>query len=166
MRAKAIRVAAFVAFATFNTFSSVGCGPTVAVEQAVAISLVDSGWYDGGIINGQNKLVPAAQVSVKNTSDQKLILLQINSLFRQVDATEEWGSAFVTAAGSEGLAPGESKTLLLKSNNGYTGTGETRQEMLKNSHFVDAKVEVFAKYASLQWKKLGEYSVTRQLMEK
>jgi hypothetical protein len=143
-----------------------GCGPTLDISKALTIDLVDSGWYDGGIVNGQNKLVPAARVTVKNVSDQKLVQLQINSLFRQVNATEEWGSAFLTAAGSDGLAPGETKTVFLKSNNGYTGSGETRQEMLANGHFVDAKVEVFAKYASTQWKKLTEYPITRQLLEK
>lgn len=142
------------------------CGPTLAVGEAIAISVAGSGWYDAGIVNGQNKLVPAVSVSIKNVSDRKLLLLQVNSLFRQVNATEEWGSAFVTAAGSEGLAPGETKTVLLKSNNGYTGSGETRQEMLQNGHFVDAKVEVFVKYASLQWVKMGEYPITRQLLEK
>jgi hypothetical protein len=110
--------------------------------------------------------VPAVTVTIKNNSDRTLGLLQLNSLFRQANATEEWGSAFLTAAGSEGLGPGASKTLTLKSNNGYTGTGETRQEMLANSHFVDAKVELFAKYGSTQWKKLGVYPVTRQLIEK
>ena len=29
--------------------------------------------------------------------------------------------------------------------------------MLRNSHFVDAEVELFAKYASEQWKRVGEY---------
>lgn len=143
-----------------------GCGPDVDVTKALQVSVVNSGWYDAGIVNGQNKLVPAVTVTIKNTSDQKLGLLQLNSLFRQVNASEEWGSAFLTAAGSEGLAPGESKTLTLRSNNGYTGSGETRQEMLGNSHFVDAKVEVFAKYGSTQWKKMGTFPVNRQLMEK
>ena len=143
-----------------------GCGPEVDVAKALELNVVNSGWFDAGIINGQNKLVPAVTLTIKNNSDQTLGLLQLNSLFRQANATEEWGSAFLTAAGSEGLGPGASKTLTLKSNNGYTGTGETRQEMLANSHFVDAKVEVFAKYGSTQWKKLGVYPVTRQLMEK
>ena len=142
------------------------CGPDVDVTKALELSIVNSGWYDVGIVNGQNKLVPSVTVTIKNNSDQTLGLLQVNSLFRQVSANEEWGSAFLTAAGSEGLKPGASKTLTLKSNNGYTGSGETRQEMLKNSHFVDARVEVFAKYGSTQWKKLGVYSVTRQLIEK
>jgi len=143
-----------------------GCGPEVDVAKALELNVVNSGWCDAGIINGQNKLVPAVTLTIKNNSDQTLGLLQLNSLFRQANATEEWGSAFLTAAGSEGLGPGASKTLTLKSNNGYTGTGETRQQMLANSHFVDAKVEVFAKYGSTQWKKLGVYPVTRQLIEK
>ena len=143
-----------------------GCGPEVDVAKALELNVVNSGWFDAGIINGQNKLVPAVTLTIKNNSDKTLGLLQLNSLFRQANATEEWGSAFLTAAGSEGLGPGASKTLTLKSNNGYTGTGETRQEMLANSHFVDAKVEVFAKYGSTQWKKLGVYPVTRQLIEK
>lgn len=142
------------------------CGPAVDVTRALEIHVLNSGWYDAGIVNGQNKLVPALTITVKNNSDQTLGLLQINSLFRQNNAKEEWGSAFLTAAGSEGLKPGESKTVTLKSNNGYTGSGETRQEMLNNSHFVDAKVEVFAKYASEQWKKIGDYPITRQLLEK
>ena len=143
-----------------------GCGPEVDVAKALELNVVNSGWFDAGIINGQNKLVPAVTLTIKNNSDRTLGLLQLNSLFRQANATEEWGSAFLTAAGSEGLGPGASKTLTLKSNNGYTGSGETRQEMLANSHFVDAKVEVFAKYGSTQWKKLGVYPVTRQLIEK
>lgn len=157
----------YAAFVAISAFLFAGCGPDVDVTKALGVTVVNSGWYDAGLVNnGQNKLVPAVTITIKNNSDQKLGLLQINSLFRQVNATEEWGSAFLTAAGSEGLQPGESKTLTLKSNNGYTGSGETRQEMLANTHFVDAKVEVFAKYGSTQWKKMGVYPVSRQLIEK
>lgn len=38
--------------------------------------------------------------------------------------------------------------------------------MLENSQFVDAKVEVFAKYASKQWQLLGSYPVPRTLLAK
>jgi len=142
------------------------CGPTIDVAKALELKVVNSGWFDAGIVNGQNKLVPSVTITITNTSDQKLGLLQINLLFRQVSKPEEWGSAFLTPAGSAGLSPGASQTITLKSNNGYTGSGETRQDMLANSHFIDATVEVFAKYGSTQWKKLGDYPVTRQLIEK
>jgi hypothetical protein len=38
--------------------------------------------------------------------------------------------------------------------------------MLKNSHFVDAKVDMMAKYASLQWKKIREFPIERLLLTK
>src|SRR5690348_2099013 len=124
---------------------SAACGgPTVDLAKSLQIDVVDSGWFDSGIVNGQNKLVPAARINVKNNSNQKLVQLQINSLFRRGDEKEEWGSAFVTAAGSDGLAPGASTgPILLKSQNGYTGTDQSRQDMLKNSQFVDAKIQLF-----------------------
>jgi hypothetical protein len=146
--------------------ATAACGPDVDLTKALQVTVVSSGWYDAGIVNGQNKLVPAVTVTVKNISDRTLSLLQVNSLFRQVNAAEEWGSAFLTAAGSEGLGPGATKTVTLRSNNGYTGSGETRQQMLANTHFVDAKVEIFAKYGSTQWKKMGDFPITRQLLEK
>ena len=56
--------------------------------------------------------------------------------------------------------------ITIKSQLGYTGSDQSRQEMLQNSHFVDAKVELFAKYASTQWVLLGSYPITRQLLTK
>src|SRR5262245_62135039 len=146
-----------------------GCsgGPAVDLTRTLHVEVVDSGWYDEGVVNGQNKLVPSISVRLKNNSDQKLIVLQLNSLFRQIDAKEEWGSRFLAVAGSEGLPAGATTpVILLKSQNGYTGSGETRQEMLQNSHFVDAKVEVFAEYASTQWVKMGEFQIQRKMVEK
>jgi hypothetical protein len=146
---------------------SVSCGPTVDLARSLQIEVVQTGWFDAGIVNGQNKLVPAARVTVKNNSDQKLVQLQINSLFRHGSDAEEWGSAFITAAGSEGLQPGATTApLLLKSANGYTGNDQTRQEMLANSQFVDAKIQLFAKYGSVQWVRMGEHPIERKLLEK
>ena len=49
---------------------------------------------------------------------------------------------------------------------GYTGSDQSRLEMLQNSHFVDAKVDLFAKYGSTQWTRLGSYAISRQLLPK
>jgi hypothetical protein len=92
-------------------------------------------------------------------------MLQVNALFRRVGADEEWGSGFATAAGSQGLGAGDSTDVLqLKSPLGYTGT-DPRLAMLSNSHFIDAQVDVFAKYGSGQWTRLGRFPVQRQLVE-
>ena len=159
------RVRAALALAAL--LSVAACGPTVDLSRGLQIAVVSTGWYDAGIINGQNKLVPSVTFKVKNVSDQKLASLQINALFRRVTEKDEWGSGFVTAAGSTGLpANGETPPLTIRSPLGYTGSDQSRQEMLANSHFVDAKVELFAKYGSTQWKRVGEYPITRQLIEK
>jgi hypothetical protein len=147
--------------------SFAGCGPTVDLTKGLQVSIVDSGWYDLGIVNGQNKLVPTVVFTLHNISDQKLVTLQINALFRRVSENTEWGSGFLTVVGSQGLAPGAvTEPVTIKSQLGYTGSDQSRQEMLENTHFVDAKVELFGKYGSTQWVLLGSYPITRQLLTK
>src|SRR4051812_24152189 len=85
---------------------SIGCGPTVDLTKGLELTVVSTGWFDAGIVNGRTKLVPSVSFTLKNVSGQKLVSLQINALFRRVTENEEWGSAFLTAAGSDGLAPG------------------------------------------------------------
>ena len=147
--------------------SVAGCAPTVDLKKGLQVTILDSGWFDAGIVNGQNKLVPSFTFTLKNVSDQKLVTIQVNALFRRVNENEEWGSGFKTVVGSEGLPPGSTTPpITVRSQLGYTGSEQSRQEMLANSHFVDAKVELFAKYASTQWVRVGAFPITRQLLTK
>ena len=146
---------------------SVGCGPTVDLAKGLQVQVVSTGWFDAGIVNGKNKLVPSITLTLKNVSDQKLPMLQVNALFRRVTEKDEWGSGFLTAVGSEGLAPGVTTAMLtIKSQLGYTGSDQSRLEMLKNKYFVDAKVELSAKYGPTQWVRIGDFPITRQLITK
>ena len=144
--------------------AAVGCGPTVDLKTALQVQDVSTGWFDLGVVNGQNKLVPTVSFKFKNASDQTLTTLQGNVIFRRVGENEEWGAGFLKITGSEGLAPGAStETLTVKSNLGYTGS-EPRQQMLGNSMFVDARVQIFAKYGSTQWTLIAEHPVERRLV--
>jgi len=144
---------------------SAGCAPPVDLATALQIENVSTGWFDAGIVNGKNKLVPSLACTLKNTSDQTLVVLQLNAVFHRVNApTDDWGTVFLTVAGSEGLAPGATAgPLALRPQLGYTGE-DPREDMLHNSQFVDAKVDLLAKYGSTQWKKIGEYRIARQLL--
>jgi hypothetical protein len=51
------------------------CGPTVDLTKGLQVTIVDTGWYDAGIVNGQNKLVPSVTFKLKNVSDQTLASL-------------------------------------------------------------------------------------------
>src|SRR4029077_11617508 len=145
--------------------TSVACAPDVDLKKGLVIQDVATGWFDAGIVNGQNKLVPAISFKLKNVSDQKLSVIQVNVLFKRVNDPAEWGSGLLNVVGSKGLAPGATtETLTVKSNLGYTGSDQTRQEMLANSHFIDARAEVSAKYGAVQWKRLGGLSANPTLV--
>jgi hypothetical protein len=144
----------------------IGCNEPVDLRTGLQVLDVSSGWRDGGIVNGQTRLVPSITFRLKNASSQRLNILQVNAVFRRVNDEEEWGSLFMTVAGSEGLAPGVSSALLtISSPHGYTGI-ESDQAMLQNSKFVDAKVHLSAKYGSTQLVRVGEFGVTRRLIGK
>jgi hypothetical protein len=146
--------------------ATASCGPTVDLTKGIQVVDVSTGWWDAGVVNGQNKLVPSVTFKFKNVSDQTLDVLQANVVFRRVTEDKEWGSSFVKITGTEGLPPGAtSESQSVKSQLGYTGS-ESRQQMLENTQFVDAKIELFAKYGSIQWQKVGEYPVPRTLITK
>jgi hypothetical protein len=140
------------------------CSAGADVGTALQVIDVSTGWFDAGIVNGQNKLVPSVTFKLKNISDAPVTTLQTNVLFHRINSAEEWGSGFLRVAGSEGLAPGATTDpLTVKSDLGYTGT-EARADMLKNSQFVDAKVRILAKSGSNYWQPLGEYPIERRLL--
>ncbi len=162
MRASARGLAAALASALL----ALGCGaPPVDLKQALQIDVVSTGWFDAGIVDGKNKLVPTVSFTIKNVSTQNIVSLQMMaSFFRVTDTSSEWGNSLMTVAGSEGLAPGATTaTLTMKSPLGYTGT-ESRGEMLQNSHFVDALVKLVSKYGSAQWAHIREVPIERKLI--
>ena len=162
MRASACGLVLLLGFTLFGS----GCGgPTVDLRKGLQIDVVDTGWFDAGIVDGKNKLVPTVSFTVKNVSDEKLVSLQMMaSFFRVSDTSSEWGNSLLNVAGSEGLAPGATTpTLTFKSPLGYTGT-DPRADMLKNAQFVDAMVKLVAKHAAVQWAHVREVPIERKLI--
>jgi hypothetical protein len=140
---------------------TVASGPTVDVTTGVKVDVLSSGWTEVEAVAGQTKLVPAISVRLTNVSVESLPVLHVNAVFHHGDDDDEWGNAFRRAAGSSGLAPGKTTgDIFMQSQRGYTGT-EAAADMLVNSHFIDARVDLFGKYASAPWVKLGEYAITR-----
>jgi hypothetical protein len=140
------------------------------VTNGVKLEAFTTGWMDADIEaaarSGSNKLVPAVSFKLKNASNQTLAPLQVNAIFRRVGEQDEWSNGMITAAGSAGLAPNVSTDqLVIRGQLGYTGT-DPQWDMLRNSHFVDAKVDLFARYASEQWTHIGEYPIARRLIER
>jgi hypothetical protein len=141
------------------------CAPPVDLGKSLAVVDVATGWSDAGITeDGQNKLVPFLQFKLKNNSNQSLPVLQVNAMFRPLKEEKDWGSRFQAVTGSEGLAAGATSSVItLKSDHGVKGT-DPRATMMKSSYFVDARVQLSAKYGASQWTKVAEYPVAHQFV--
>ena len=147
-----------------SAVSNISCAPPVDLTKSLQVLDVSTGWADAGLTEaGENKLVPFVQFKLKNTSDQNLPVLQVNAMFRPLKEDKEWGSRFQAVTGSEGLSSNATTAVLkLVSDRGAKGT-DPRATIMKSAYFVDARVQLFAKYGSAQWAKVGEYPVQRVL---
>ena len=141
-----------------------GCGDRVDAKASLELSDVVTGWFDAGLVDGKNKLVPTVTFKLHNKAPDAIRSVQINAVFRVIGDQEELGSAFVRGIDANGLpGGGTTSTFVLRSTLGYTGE-QPRLQMLQHSQFRDAQVEVFAKHGSDQWVKLAQYQVARQLL--
>ena len=138
-----------------------------SVDPVAALEPIDvvTGWFDAGIVEGgKNKLVPSVSLRLRNKSTEAVRSIQINAIFRRVGEAEMWGEHFGWAVQRGGLPPGEvTDQLVMQSALGYT-SDTPRLQMLQNTQFVDAKVELFLKQGSQVWAKLAEYPIQRQLL--
>jgi len=124
---------------------------------------VTTGWADGGTVAGKNKIVPVVSFRLRNVSDRELAAVQVNAVFRRINDPGEWSSGFLPNVAKK-IPPGSETALhTVAGQQGYTGTDD-RDALLRNSHFVDAKAEIFVKSGSSKWTRVGEYPVARQLL--
>lgn len=142
-----------------------GCGPaTIDVAAVIKVGNLTTGWFDVGITNGMNKLVPSASFTVTNSGAEKLSALQVFSVFRFQGEEQELGSALIVLHGQDALGPSAtSKPITVRGNWGFSGL-QPRAQMLAHREFRDARVQIFAKYGTGQFVKLTEAVVTRQLI--
>jgi hypothetical protein len=142
--------------------AATGCAKPVDVAKAVQVTVVTSGWVTVDTTGDKNKIVPSVTLTLKNASAATLNALQVNAVFRRVSTNDEIASEFRPVSNARGLAAGAaSDRIVLRAPLGYTGTDPV-DDLLKNSHFVDAKVEVFVKAGPGSWTKVGEYPIARE----
>jgi hypothetical protein len=144
-----------------------GCGsPDVDLTKVVKVGDITTGWFDMGVVDGQNKLVPTAIFTVTNSGTETLSGLQINTVFRFIGETEELGSGVVVLRGADALAPNAvSKPITVRATWGFSGL-QPRAQMLAHSQFKDARAEIFAKFGSKPPVKIGDVQIARQLLTK
>ena len=138
------------------------CGPAIDLKQALQVTDVSSGWYDAGVQNGQNKLVPSVKFKVRKNGDVNLSSLSLNLTFTFSGEQERADDVFVQNVAFEGA---ETAPIIVRTKWGYTADPpQTRAEMLTNSHFRDIEVQIVAKRSSGQWTELQRLKIARKLV--
>ena len=138
------------------------CGPPVDLKQTVQVTDVSSGWFDAGIQNGKNKLVPSVTFRLKENPDVKLSSLSLNVAFMFVGSSDHADDVYVQSVDFES---NETKPIVVRTKWGYTADPpQTRAEMLKHSQFRDMEAAIFAKQSSAQWVELQRVPIARQLL--
>jgi hypothetical protein len=156
-----IRRTTIVVLALLATFAS-ACGPKVELKQALQVTDISSGWFDAGIQNGKNKLVPSVTFKLKKNPGVNLSSVSLNLAFTFVGSTEHIDDVYVQSVDFKG---DETQPVTVRAQWGYTGEPpQSRSEMLQNSHFQDMEVQIFGKQSSAQWVELKRVPIARQLL--
>lgn len=141
------------------------CSRSREVEKDLKIIDTRTGWYDAGIVDGKNKIVPSIAFKLQNVSQEEIARVQVNAIFHRINETDSWGEHYAPAIGSEGLkASATTNELVLRGNLGYTSPDQSRAQLLADRRFVDVKVEIFGKHGSRTWVKMGEFPIDRKLL--
>jgi hypothetical protein len=152
---------------------STACSPAVDFKTSLQIVDATGGWYDVGVVDGKNKLVPSVSFRIKKAPGVQLRSVDINVHFKKVspeardsrDAEEEFAEVFLQRIEfSEG---DQTPILTIRPENGFTADPpQTRAEMLTHRLFQDIRARVFAKQSSTTWVDLLSYDVPRTLILK
>jgi hypothetical protein len=137
-----------------------GCSEPVDLKQALEVVDVSSGWFDAGVVNGQNKIVPSVTFRVKKKADVELTSVSLNLLFKRDGEDAAYDEIFLQRVSADGADP-----ITVRAETGYTADPpQSRADMLKNSSFRDVTVQIFAKQTSAQWVELHRVKVPRQVL--
>jgi hypothetical protein len=150
-----------------------GCGKPVDLKQVLQVTDLSGGYFDAGVVDGRNKVVPSVTFRLKKTTDDSLRPLSVNVVFKQLPragaavppgqpAEADWDEVFKQSVPFNG---DETELLTVRATAGYTGDPpQSRADILKHSMFQDVRVHVFAKHSSSQWVEIAHLDLPRQLL--
>jgi hypothetical protein len=141
------------------------CGGSVNVKESFTVTDVSGGWFDAGIVDGKNKLIPSVTFRLHKKGD--VSAPSLNVLFKRLVGGEELEFEDVFMQRVEFTQGDSTELLTVRPKAGYTGDPpQSRADMLNNSHFVDVRAIIFAKQSSSNWVELARYDLPRQLLTK
>ena len=149
-----------------------GCSAPVDLTRVLQVSDVSGGYFDAGLVDGRNKIVPSITFRIKKSTDDSLRPLSVNVVFKQIPkpgtvapgqpAENDFDEVFKQSVPFDG---NQTELLTVRATAGYTGDPpQSRADLLKHSQFQDMRVHVFAKHSSSQWVEIAQFDVPRQIL--
>lgn len=149
--------------------ASSSCGRDIDFKQALEVTDLSGGWYDAGIVDGKNKLVPSVSFRIRKRADVDLNSISLNVHFKRVSPAnkEESDLDEVFLQKVESSEDTQTPLLTVRAQHGYTGDApQTRSQILEHSQFWDGRAVVFARESSTTWVDLIRYDIPRVLITK
>ena len=159
--ASSLRRAIILGVAMVTGLISASCAKEVDVKQALQVTDVSTGWFDAGVVDGKNKLVPSISFRLRSNT-QDLASVALNIAFKFVDNGEINEEIFKQRVPFEN---GQTELLTVRSQTGFTGEPpQTRAEMLRNSNFRDIEAVILVRQTASHWVELHRVKLDRQLL--
>lgn len=141
-RMSRIRLAAFVAALALSP--AIACGPGVDLSTGLEVTDVLTGYYDNGLKDGWNYLMPSISFRLHNKATRQIGPVQVTVAFWQAGEDGEWDSVVVQGIRAGGLAAGATtESLTARGNVGYKMEG-ARADLFIHSMFKNVTARLFA----------------------
>jgi hypothetical protein len=121
------------------------CGSSVDLKSSLTIVDTISGYYDNGLKDGWNYLMPSVTFRLANSAPEDIRGLELTVAFWQDGADGEWSDALVQRIGDDVIpARGKSEPITVRGTVGYR-LEDVRANLFSNSRFKDVTAKVFAR---------------------
>ena len=149
------------------------CSKPVDLKQALQVTDLAGGYWDAGVVDGRNKIVPSITFRIRKSTEDSLRPLSVNIVFKQLPkagvpvapgdpAENDFDEVFKQSVPFTG---NQTDLMTVRATAGYTGDPpQSRADMLKHSLFKDMRVHVFAKHSSSQWVEIAQFDLPRQIL--
>jgi hypothetical protein len=144
------------------------CNRSVDIKDAIEVVETSSGWYDAGVVEGKNKIVPSVTFRLKKKGAADVAGVALNVVFRHpappgANVEEDWDEVFLQRVEFGGAD--QTEPLTVRTEKGYTGDPpQSRLDILRHSEFRDVRARIYAKFSASQWVEIGTVDVQRQLL--
>jgi hypothetical protein len=138
------------------------CGPRIELSSLAVVD-TSTGWYDNGVKDGKNHLVPSVSFRLKNNGDVPATHVQLTvSFWMAGDDGEYDGREVVGITGTPVPPGGSTDPILVRASYGYT-LEQPRAELFTHSGFRDVTARILAKRDG-RIVRISEVKIDRRLL--